>query len=186
MEEQYIERFSGIENHKRFDYRNMLFPIALYTLFYRNGQGKLETDDMVRTAQIVKSVKPYFQNKPREVLAKAESILEIFNAFNRYMQGEYKIEKNSDFDTQSVSNKPIKILEAVRPHLKGEGKERVEKMLLLTDRLNRLKNSPGGKRNLIEDAENITDILEVLQHEKGSEMRELLNKTKEIMKIINR
>ncbi|HHY90073.1 MAG TPA: hypothetical protein GX503_00260 [Clostridiales bacterium] len=186
MEEQSMEQFSGTEDYQGFDYRNMLLPIALYTLFYRNGQGKLKTDEMVRTTQIVKSVKPYFKSKPREVLAKTESILEIFNALNRYLKGEYKIEKNSEFDAQSVSNKPVKILEAVRPHLKGEGKERIEKMLLLNDRINRLKNSSGGKRNLIEDAENITDILETLQHEKGREIRELINKTKEIMKIIYR
>ncbi len=186
VEGQYEEQSTEVKEKEKLNYKNMIIPIALYALLNQNGQVKAESEDIVRTAEIVKSVKPYFQNRPRELLAKAESILDILQAFNRYTQKEYIAEAYNTQEVKEIPNKPIKVLEAVKPHLKGESKDKVEKLLVLNDRMNRLKESSGEKRNLIEDAENIMDILEVLQYEKGQEIRELLNKTKEVMKIVNR
>ncbi|WZL72447.1 hypothetical protein QBE52_15475 [Clostridiaceae bacterium 35-E11] len=162
----------------------MLLPLFLFTLWNKGGRAKANTDDIHRTAQIVKGVRPYMGEQINETLGKAESLLDVLYALNRYANHEYKQNESYAQSYRSVPDKHIKILEAVRPHVRGKSKEKIEKVLTVNDRISRIKQNTGEKRNMLQDIENVTDILEILQVEKGHEIKKMLNKVKTIMAIM--
>lgn len=163
---------------------DMLLPLFLFALWNKEGKAQTNTDDIHRTAQIVKGVRPYMGEQIKEVLGKAESILDVLYALNRYANREYKLDGSYAQSYSNIPDKHIKILEAVRPHVRGRSREKIEKVLTVNDRINRLKQSTGEKRNMLEDIENVTDILEIIQADKGYEIKKMLNKVKTIMAIM--
>ncbi|AOT71348.1 hypothetical protein [Geosporobacter ferrireducens] len=160
---------------------NILIPLLLFMLLNREGMGKLSSDEIYRMTALLKSVKPYFSQPHREALSRTENVVDIVHGLSRYANNEYVKE---DVYIQTVQEKnPIKLLETVRPHMRGKSRENIDKALILNDRINRLKNRTAHPQKIIEDLESITDIMEILQLEKGRELKQVLFKAKKMIEI---
>ncbi|KXG74284.1 hypothetical protein [Thermotalea metallivorans] len=186
-----------IENHERGKHPlanmissltsgNIWLPIVLFIMLNREGTMKFSSDDLYRAGEILKTARPYFGDKHREVLAKTENIVDIIHSLNRYAKGEYRSEGGFGKSYHNVANKPIKVMEAIRPYMRGKGRENIDKLLTLNDRVNRLRNRDPRNRNIAEDFEYMTDILEILKADKGREVRNVLNKVHKMMEILRK
>ena len=161
---------------------NILIPLLLFMLLNKGKTGKLSSEEIYRITSLLKSVKPYFGQQHREALSKTENVVDIVHGLSRYANSEYAKE---DVYIQTVQEKtPIKLLETVRPHMKGKSRESIDKALVLNDRIHRLKNRTSDPRKVMEDLESITDIMEILQLEKGRELKQVLFKAKQMMQIL--
>ncbi|MFZ5968548.1 MAG: hypothetical protein ACOYVK_15445 [Bacillota bacterium] len=161
----------------------MILPFFLFMLMSK-GAGSINSEELFRYGEMLRTVQPYFKDKPNETLGKTENVLDIMHAFNRLTKGEYKEAKNYR-SYADVPDKHIRILENIRPYMKGKSRDSIEKVLTLNDRVNRLRNRMG-KKSFIEDFEDLTDILEILKRDKGYEVRSMLDKVKEMMDILGR
>jgi len=161
-----------------------LLPILLLGLLSKSGQISGGTEDIARSAEMLRMAKPYFKENHKEALSKTESILDAMYSLNRLTKGEYKKDDSYRRSYQDVQDKPIKILQAVRPHMKGKSRETIDRVLTVDDRIKKLKDKSRPKRDILEDFENVTDILEALQRDKGSEVKSVLNKAKKMIEIM--
>ncbi|QEK11285.1 hypothetical protein FQB35_02265 [Crassaminicella thermophila] len=128
-----------------------------------------------------KAVKPYWGDKLKEVIVKAENILDIMYALNNYAKNQ------AEFGSQlAAKNKTMELLEVIRPHVHGRGRQKIDQALAVNDRINRLKENSKKNRNVIQDFENIADILEILELNEGYEMKRFLDKAKRIMEILRK
>ncbi|SHJ72826.1 hypothetical protein SAMN02745975_02730 [Geosporobacter subterraneus DSM 17957] len=161
---------------------NIIIPLLLFMLLNREGMGKLSSEEIYRMSALLKSVKPYFNQPHREALSKTENVVDIIHGLSKYANNEYAKE---EVYTQTVQDRnPIKLLETIRPHMRGKSRESIDKALILNDRVNRLKNRTSHPRKVMEDLESITDIMEILQIEKGREIKDALFKAKKMMEIL--
>ncbi|QZY54343.1 hypothetical protein [Crassaminicella profunda] len=140
-----------------------ILPILLYALI--NRQEK-------------KTTKAYWGDQLKDVVGKAENVLDILYALDEYTKDEYRA------DSTYTQNRPIELLEVIRPHVHGSGRQKIDQALAVNDRVSQLQENTG--KNIIETFENITDILEILEIKKGSEMKRTLNKAKAIIEIMRR
>ena len=161
-----------------------LLPVILLGLLSKSGQISGNTEDIARSAEMLRMAKPYFQNTHKEALSKTENILEALYSINKLTKGEYRKDDSYQRSFYDVEDKHVGILKAVRPHLKGKGKETIERVLTVDDRIKKLKNTSQSNRNILEDFENLTDILEAIQKDKGSEVRNMLQKVKMMVEIM--
>ena len=161
-----------------------LLPVLLLGLLSKSGQISGSTEDIARSAEMLRMAKPYFQNNHKEALSKTENILEALYSINKLTKGEYRNDDSYRRSFYDVQDKHVGILKAVRPHIKGKGRETIERVLTVDDRIKKLKNASRSHRNILEDIENLTDILEVIQKDKGSEVRDVLNKAKMMIEIM--
>ena len=164
----------------------MILPLLMFALLNREGIFKSDTEDLYRKAEILRVAKPYFNGKPKEMLGKTENIMDILYSVNRFMNGDYKKESPYEKSYHNVKDKPIRIMEAVRPYLKGQSKESIEKVLTLNDRIRRLQAHATDKGRMIENFEYLTDILEILNIDRSTEMKSALHKVKTMMDILKK
>ncbi|MBB6216922.1 hypothetical protein HNQ80_003027 [Anaerosolibacter carboniphilus] len=165
---------------------NMLLPMMLFFLFNKGETQKFNSEDIYNTAAMIKTAQPYFKDQHREMLAKTENVLDILHAVNRLQKGEYASTNRFGNSYYNVPNKPIKMMEAVRPYMKGKSKESIDKVLTLNDRVNRLKNRNPGDVNIMEDFDNMVGILEIISADKGYEVRNVLDKVHKMMAILRK
>ena len=160
-----------------------LLPILLIGLLTKSGQISGSTDDIARSSEMLKMAKPYFKETHKDALSKTENILDALYSINKLTKGEYRGDESYRKSYDDVQDKPIKILQAVRPHMKGRSRDTIEKVLTVEDRIKRLKDK-NKEKNILEDFESMTDILEVLQKDKGSEVRNVITKAKQMINIM--
>ncbi|MDF2547276.1 MAG: hypothetical protein K0R93_2174 [Anaerosolibacter sp.] len=165
---------------------NMLLPMMLFFLLNKEGFQKFNSEDIYNTAAIMKTAQPYFKDQHRQMLGKAENVLDILHAVNRLQNGEYASANRYTKSYHNVPDKPIKMMEAVRPYMKGKSRESIDKVLTLNERVNRLKNRSPGNVNIMEDIENMAGILEIISADKGYEVRDVLNKVHKMMAVLGK
>ncbi len=163
---------------------DILLPVFLFSFLRSSEQNKISMEDILNQKKILKAVKPYMEERSQDTMSRIESMIDVVDALNRYATGQYSLDTSYQKLQNSIENKPIKILEAIRPHMKGQRKEFIDKVLMVNDRIDQLKQRSKEKRNLLEDFEDIVDILEVFENTKVVEMRKVLNKAKTMIKII--
>ncbi|MCT4619818.1 MAG: hypothetical protein N4A62_10575 [Marinisporobacter sp.] len=140
-----------------------ILPILLYALI--NNQEK-------------KTTKAYWGDQLNNIVEKAENVLDVLYALD-----EYTKEEHQDNITYR-QGQPMELLEVIRPHVHGNGREKIDQALAVNDCVSRLKGNSGN--DMIEAFDNITNILEILEIKKGSDMRKTLNKAKAIIEIMRR
>ncbi|QXM05149.1 hypothetical protein [Crassaminicella indica] len=124
-----------------------------------------------------KSIEPYWTDQLKNIVEKAENLLEVLYALDDYTKDEER------YNGTYKQNKPVELLEVIRPHVYGISRQKIDQAIAVNDCLSRLKENKG---DLIEVFENITDILEILEIKKGTDMKKTLNKAKEIIQIMKR
>lgn len=160
-----------------------LLPIFLLGLLIKSGHLNGNTDEIASTAEMLRMSKPYFKSTHKDALSKTENILDALYSLNKLAKGEYKMDDSYMKSYNDVKDKPVKILQAVRPHIKGKSRETIDRVLTVEDRVKRLKNKDRQK-NILEDFDNMTDILEMIQGNKGKEVRNVITKAKQMIEIM--
>ncbi len=169
--------FSNLLSNENF------LPILMLGLLGKAGNLGGETNDIARSADMLRMSKPYFNNTHKDALSKTENILDALYSLNKLAKGEYKNDESYMRSYNEVTDKPVKILQAVRPHMKGKSRETVDRVLTVEDRVKRLKDK-NRQKNILEDFESMTDILEMIQKDKGGEVRNVLTKAKQMIEIM--
>ncbi|TCO76491.1 hypothetical protein [Marinisporobacter balticus] len=148
-----------------------ILPILLFTLLAKEEK---------------KEVKSYLGDQLKGVLGKAENMLDIMYALDGYAKNR-SVSANTYNETEHQEAKSvIEVLEVIRPHVHGKGGKKIDQALMVNDRIHRLKENAKNKKNIINEFENLTDILEILEFNEGYEIREVLNKAKDIIEIMKR
>lgn len=169
--------FSNVLSNETF------LPILLLGLLSKSGHLSGESQDIARSSNMLKMTKPYFNKNHKDALSITESILDAMYSLNKLTKGEYKNEDSYVRSYENVKDKPIRILQAVQPHMKGKSRETIDKVLTVEDRIKRLKDK-NRQKNILEDFEHMTDILEMIQKDKGGEVRNVLTKAKQMIEIM--
>ncbi|WP_129599738.1 hypothetical protein [Anaerophilus nitritogenes] len=110
-------------------------------------------------------------------LEKAENIVNLL-----YDLHDYVGEDDTYLALEMIKSRPFEVLQVIRPHIHGKGRHKIDQALAVHDQINRLQKN--SSQNTIEKFEQVTNILEILEIEKGHEIKKMLNKTKHIMNIL--
>ncbi|MEW9124452.1 MAG: hypothetical protein AB2421_17200 [Thermotaleaceae bacterium] len=163
---------------------NILLPLLLFMMVNREGKVKLSSDELYRINSLLKAVKPYFNPQHRLALTKTENIVDVVHGLSRYNNNDYGHEDLYTAQIAEEERNPIRLLEAVRPYIRGKGGEHIDKVLLLNDRVHRLRNRTAHPQKVMEDIESVTDILEILQVEKGIEFKKAFQTARQMMAML--
>lgn len=151
--------------------KDKILPILLFTLFAKEEK---------------KGIQSNWSDQLKGVLSKAENILDIMYALDGYTKKQSVFDNVYNEEDGNAQKKVIEVLEVIRPHVRGEGREKIDQALMVNDRIDRLKENSKEKKDVIKNFENITDILEILEFKEGHEIRKVLNKAKDIIDVMKR
>ncbi|MBF8984151.1 hypothetical protein IZY60_11440 [Lutibacter sp. B2] len=128
----------------------------------------------------------YLGDKLKGFIAESENMIDMFQQISKYLQNQKELESDGRKLANENNKKPIELLEVIKPYVHTNEKDKIDKVLKVNEKIGRLKDKKNTKRNMIEDVENITEILETLKVDKGVQVRKALDKAKDIMQILNR
>lgn len=151
--------------------KDKILPMLLFTLLAKEEK---------------KGMKSKWPDELKGVLSKAENILDIMYALDGYTKNQSTFDNVYSEEDHNAQKKVIEVLEVIRPHVHGEGREKIDQALMVNDRIDRLKENSKEKKDVIKNFENITDILEILEFKEGHEIRKVLNKAKDIIDVMKR
>lgn len=131
---------------------------------------------------LVNDITPYFGYNTRSTLLGIGSLLNAAENIYGINKGAHK-EKAKTMGRVTSPKQTIKVLEAISPHLEGTGKENVNKILAVNNKIDRIKNNKDG--NLLQNGQDIIDVLDMLNVKKATEIKNNINQIKAVMKLIN-
>lgn len=131
---------------------------------------------------LVNDISPYFGYNTRSMLVGIGSLLNAAENLYGINQGVHK-EKAKAISKVSSPKQTIKMLETLAPYLEGTGRENVNKILSVNNKMDRIKNNKGG--NLLQNGQDMIDMLDMLNVKKAKEIKNNINQIKAVMKLIN-
>lgn len=139
-------------------------------------------DKISRMNHMVKDIMPYFGSNMRNVFTGIESLLNIAENVYGMNSGVYKTRAQSMGDVD-VPKKPIRILEAASPYLKGTGKENIDKFITINNKIEKLQNNKDA--NILENGKEILDILDLVNVKQARDIKNRITTFKTLMNLLN-
>lgn len=201
LEEIEDEETTSLEKKGLLDGMNIeyiLIAIVLLFVFAKNdGGGSLNLpftlnvdqddpedayDKISRMNHLVKDIMPYFGLNMRNMFSSIESLLNIAENVYGMNSGVYKkrVEAMGEVD---VPKKPIKILEAASPYLKGTGKENIDKFLTINNKIEKIQNSKDA--SILENGKEVLDILDLINVKPARDIKERITVIRSLMRLLN-
>ncbi len=193
-EETALSEKKGLLDGMNIEY--ILIAIVLLFVFAKNDGGgslpfslNLDQDDpeeaydkISRMNHLVKDIMPYFGLNMRNMFSSIESLLNIAENVYGMNSGVYKkrVETMGEID---VPKKPIRILEAASPYLRGTGKENIDKFLTINSKIERIQNNKDA--SILENGKEVLDILDLINVKPARELKQRITTIRTLMNLLN-
>lgn len=153
-----------------------------FTLKLDENDPEETYEKITRMNHMVKDVMPYFGFNMRNMFKGIESLLNIAENVYGLNSGinKKKVQAMGEID---IPKKPIKILEAASPYLKGTGKENIDKFLTINNKIEKLQNNKNS--NLLENGKEVLDIMDLVNIKQARDIKQKITTIGTLMNLIN-